>query len=81
MVPRADIENGIELLKRTLLGLWQEEPSEYETKQVPRAVPGKSALRGERCDESGPGQGQDEVEAPASRGCKSHACVAHGEWE
>lgn len=79
MSPRRHSKHGIQLLQRARLRLGQAKVRKDEAKDVPRRVPSESALFGEGIDESGPGEGEDEVEAPAGGSCEGHADVAEVE--
>lgn len=68
----ADVEDGIELFERESLGLGEQEVAVYPAEQVPAGVPAESTGGGEGGAEGGPGEGDDEVEAPAGGGGETH---------
>ena len=81
MIPRADTKDAVQLLERTLLSLRQTEIGKDPAEEVPGGVVAKSARGGEGADERGPGERDDEVEAPGRGGCKRHAVLADVERE
>ena len=76
MLPIANVEDGVELLKRERLGLRKQEVAVHSSKQIPAGVPAEGAGGSESSAQSGPAEGDDEVEAPAG-GCREgHTDVA-----
>lgn len=68
MVAVADLEDGVELLERQVLGLGQQEVAEDPADQVPRAVVAEGARVPEGVNEGQPAEADDEVEAPGNGG-------------
>lgn len=72
-------ENGVQLLQTPCLRLRKTEVGVGKAEDVPGRVPAEGSLLGERLHESRPGQGKDEVEAPARCCCEGHAHIAEVE--
>jgi len=77
----ADVEDCVELFECESFRLRQEEVAVYPAEEIPACVPAEGAGGSESCAEGGPGEGDDEVEAPACRGCEGHADVTDVERE
>lgn len=75
VVAVADVEHGVELFEREGFGLGQQEVAVHPAEQVPAGVPTERAGGSEGGAEGGPGEGDDEVEAPAGGGGERHAWV------
>jgi hypothetical protein len=75
VVAIADVEHGVEFFERERFGLRQQEVAVHPAEEVPARVPAESAGGGESCAQRGPGEGDDEVEAPAGGGGEGHAWV------
>lgn len=81
MLPVADVEHSVQFFKRKSLGLGKQEVAVDEAEQVPGSIPAESAGWCEGSAQTGPGEGDDEVEAPAGRGGERHADVANVQRE
>lgn len=75
MLTVADTKDVVELLKSKVLGLREEEVAEYKTKNIPGAIPAESACIAKTSSQSGPGETDDEVEAPRDGSTRGHADV------
>lgn len=76
MLPRRQGEDLIQLLERQGLGLGEAEVRKDPAEDVPGRVPAEGALGFEGLHQRGPGEGNDEVEAPGCGGGEGHADVA-----
>ena len=72
-----DGEHLVKLFQGQGFGFRQTEIAKYPSKEVPRSIPAKCALRREGFDQCWPCEGDYEVKAPGSGGCKGHADIAN----
>ncbi|KAI6763895.1 hypothetical protein HG530_007684 [Fusarium avenaceum] len=75
MLMVADTKDVVELLKGEVLGLGEEEVAEYPAEYIPSPIPAKGACVAKAPSQSGPGETNDEVEAPRDGSTRGHADV------